>query len=455
MKKDLESHRRIRKFKKFNSKNLAYAIWKAFPYISPNLEQLQQELQKFVFPRLDFMAEAESDSLYFMFEERYVETEWKDMISLHYINTSYEVRNTVMRVHLFAKNKMQEKYYKGCFTLRTIDETQIMLAYIYPNWKLLNYKDKLLSVMTYKKRVHINGQEIVFHTYPLFVQDHAVVSCAQACLVAMSKYLHSLYDYNRIQIGSINDSYHSKKTKIYPTQGLYPTQMLEVLYNHDIPCGYEVYNDPVEFKEYVDYCIESAIPVLIGIHIKERVENGDTKDKRHVIQIIGHSNSINEKEYVIYDDSGYYLRNIGKNGFVRVVSWDVLSMSLEQDKSFIIYPIHEKVYFLYKNFRKHLDDMTDESEPRRILLIDNKEVKQFLKNYIVDDSDAHSDVREEATRLLQIDMPHYLWCCEYSVTKSFALYLADPTYNRRTTKSIFLNRIPLMCKSHIGLLKYD
>ena len=315
--------------------------------------------------------------------------------------------------------------------------------------------------MTYKKKVHINGQEIVFHTYPLFVQDHAVVSCAQACLVAMSKYLHLQYDYNKIRIVNINDSYHSKKTKIYPTQGLYPTQMLEVLYSHNIPCGYEVYNNSKEFREYIDYCIESALPVLVGIHIKERdKETGNVKVRRHVIQIIGHSKATHEKEYVIYDDSGYYLRNINENdlegdGFYRVISWDILSKSLEQNKSFIIYPIHEKVYFLYKNFKKHLDDATDKSKLRRIMLIDNKEVKKFLDQHIMRNSDILPDVRKEAERLLQMDMPHYLWCCEYDMPTNVVLYLADPTYNRRTTKSILMNKIPLMCKNHIGLLRYE
>lgn len=451
------------KFHEFNSENLANAILLSVSFMSQEPKQLQQELDEYIFPRLNFGMKNADDTLYFLFEKSYVETEWKDMIGLHYINTSYEVRNTVMRVHLFSTKAMREECYVGCFSLRTINEVHIMLSYIYPNWKLINYEGDLLNVMTCKKKVHLNGKEIVFHTYPLLVQDHAVVSCAQVCLISMSKYLHSRYDYNKIRLVNINNSYHSKKTKIYPTQGLYPTQMLEVLYNHDIPCAYEVYDDPEEFREYIDYCIESALPVLVGIHVKEKSKEKKTiKIRRHVIQIIGHSKKNDEKKYVIYDDSGYYLKNLAKkeirgDGFYRVISWEVLSKSLERNKSFMIYPIHEKVYFLYKNFTKHLKDAAEETKQRRIMLIDNKEVKQFLDQHIVHGEGIRQNVRREAKRLLRMDMPHYLWCCECAldISGEVVLYLADPTYNRRTTKSILVNKIPLMCKSHIELLKYE
>lgn len=452
------------RLQRFDSTTLAYAIQKAFPFLFQNTDQLRQELDKYVFPRLDFLAEIENHQYYFLFEEHYVETEWKDMISMHYINTSYEVVNTVMRIHLFLEEEMNEQPYMGCFTMRTIDEPHIMLSYIYPNWKYVTYDDRPLNIMTYQKEVHINGKEIIFNTYPLFVQDNAVVTCAQACLVSMSKYLHSRYDYNRIRIGKIDDSYHSNKTKAYPSQGLLPTQMLEILNSHDIPCGYQMYNDPAEFKEYIDYCVESAIPVLVGLRVKE---NGNSKKAgSHVIQIIGHSDVETQKRYVIYDDSGYYLKKLEGNGFVECISWEVLSSSLEKNKSFIIYSIHEKVYIYFENFKMRMNDMLFRTKMdammdvdgkngnRRILLIDNREAKRFLQENMACDVNVRQDVREEAGRLLQIDMPHYLWCCEYSTAMGNMLFLADPTYNRRTTKNIFLNKVPLICKSQIGLLNY-
>ena len=465
-------------FQEFHSENLARVIQQVFPTMFLDKNQLKTELEKSVFKRLDFMAGSESSTFFFLFEEHYVETEWKDMVSMHYINTSYQVENTVMRIHLFKEREMDEEGYRGCFTMRTINETNIMLSYIYPNWKYITYNGGALNVMTYQKKVHIQGQEIAFRTYPLFAQDNTVVACAQACLVSMSKYLHSQYDYTKIQIRNINDSYRSNKTKVYPSSGLFSTQMLEILYSHNIPCGYQVYHDRDEFKEYIDYCVESAIPVLVGIHVDEEMEKTagvenregavyENKVGRHVIQIIGHSDVHVEKRYVVYDDSGYYLRHLGETGFVGCVSWDTLCKSLKQGKSFIIYPIHEKVYILYDNFKKHMDDMlcryswNDAVESgvverdRRMLLVDNREVKRFLRDQMADNQEVHANVRKEARRILSMDMPHYLWCCEYSLPMGNLLFIANPTYIRRTTRNIFLNRVPLISKSQISLLRYD
>ncbi|MDE6386778.1 MAG: hypothetical protein K2L82_03090 [Lachnospiraceae bacterium] len=465
-------------FQGFCSGNLARAIQLAFPSMFPDLAQLREEIDKVIFPRLDFMVGSEENAFSFLFEARYVETEWKDMVGMHYINTSYEVENTVMRIHLFKKKKVSEKHYRGCFTMRTINEARIMLSYIYPNWKYVAYHGSALNVMTYQKKVHLYGKEITFCTYPLFAQDNTVVACAQACLVSMSKYLHSQYDYAKIQIRNINDSYHSNKTKVYPSSGLLSTQMLEILSSYNIPCGYQVYHEQEEFKEYIDYCIESAIPVLVGIHVQEENVNTSAKGKgrknicenkigRHVVQIIGHSDVNIEKRYVVYDDSGYYLRHLGEEGFVRCVPWETLRDSLQRDKSFIIYPIHEKVYILYDNFKKHVDDMlcryrrdgvtTDGIVERegRALLVDNRVVKQFLREQMVDAHEINVNVQEEARRILGMDMPHYLWCYEYYTPMGKALFIADPTYIRSTTKSIFLNKEPLISRGQISLLRYD
>ena len=87
----------------FNSENLAVAIQNAFPVLSHNKRRLKEEIEKYVFPRLSFMAKDDKGTRFFLFENRSVETEWKDMIGIHYINTSYEMESTVMRVHLFMR----------------------------------------------------------------------------------------------------------------------------------------------------------------------------------------------------------------------------------------------------------------------------------------------------------------------------------------------------------------
>lgn len=432
--------------------------------ISMPIEQLRIDVRQYLIPRLDFLGK-ERKNLFFLFEEQYIETEWKDMIGVHYINTSYKVSNTVMRVHLFMKDEITEKSYLGFFTLRTLDEPRFMLSYIYPNWKEIFEKTGDLYVMTFSKVVHILGKEIVFETYPLFAQDNACVSCSQASIISMSHYLHVKYDYRRIRISDINGAYRSGKTKTYPTNGLQPFQMLEVLSHYSIPVGYQVLGDETAadgLQEYVDYCIESAVPMLVGLLI----EDDDGSINRHVVQVIGHINTFDHnRKYVVYDDSGYYLEKIkGKRGFVGSVTWEELKAGIKKG-SFLIYPIHEKVYILYDVLKKQLQDMFSRTNMEklliraeaellgcRILIADNCDVKKFLQDLLLSQTISNQRILAEIQNVLYMDMPHYLWYCEYHTTIGNLLFLANPTYNSQTTKNIFINKAPIICESQMGLL---
>lgn len=389
--------------------------------------QLTVEVERYIWPRLDFMhGESSTGKRYFILEESYVETEWKDMISVHYINTSYEVKNTVIRVHVFLGKEMLQQAYGGFFTLRKIDEPGIMLSYIYPNWSVLYSNGSLLNVMTYKKKVHILGNEFTYSTYPLFVQDNNTIACAEASMISMSQYLHHKFDYNKIRILDLGKAYSSGKTKLYPASGL---------------------------------------PVILGLSVPEKGK----KDKLHIVQVIGHTKQ-DRMHYVIYDDSGFFLKNgLNYNGFVLGVGWEELKKFIKTKNSFLIYPIHEKVYIPYETFKSRFRDtfnslkrMERENinlENVRYLLADNREVKKFLREDVEKGSLTEAIVLEEEKRLLETDMPHYLWVCEIPVKNvseetEYLFFFANPTYSRVTMKNIFINKIPVLRKEQFGLLSY-
>lgn len=413
---------------------------------------------------------------YFLFEDSYVETEWKDMISVHYINTSYEVSNTVMRIHIFQKPEIKQDFYLGCFTLRKINEVKIMLSFIYPNWSKVYYNGQMLCVMTYRKKIHIGGQEIIFNTYPLFVQDNITVACAQANVISMTKYLHQKFDYRNARILDLNAAISFGKAKLFPTAGLNPTQIVGIFDYYNIPIGYQIFMlDPKadeelrqrsyeEFRKYIDYTIESGIPIMLGISIQDK----SGRVQRHVIQIIGHTKQ-DRKTYVFYDDSGYFLKEALKTkGFVGCIPWKQIQDYISSEKSFIIYPIHEKVYLLYDGIVEtflHMynylaDSMPEEFEnidmsKTRFLLVDNRDLKDFFRTSILPDPDITTAVQEEVNNLLMQGMPHYVWCCEIEINMGYFLFVADPTYGKVTTKNIFFNKIPIFTKYQIGLLKYQ
>lgn len=450
---------------KFNRTNLFKAI-KTVMNIDATI--LRQELKQFIWPRLDFLHGKRQERRFFLFEEDYVETEWKDMISVHYINTSYHVQNTVMRIHIFLNNEISNGSYGGFFTLRKINEARIMLSFIYPNWKNVVYNNVSLYVMTYAKKVHIQGKELQMYTYPLFVQDNITVACAQADIISMTKYLHNKFDSNMLRIKTLESAYSIKKTKMFPTTGLNPIQMLQVFSSCDISVNYLTIkgNDTEErialYRNYVDYSVESAIPVLIGGQIR----NKEGYYSKHVVQIIGHTKQYRDK-YVVYDDSGFLIRSAtASDGFVKVMDWDELYASISNGDSFLISPIHEKVYLTYDNIRMLLKlryesmerlqtfekDKKSFFERTRYLLADNRSVKKFLKKQLDKPSLLEPEI-QQIQNILSVNMAHYVWYCEVPLQDGFLLFIADPTYGKDTTKNIFYCEA-LFCDEQLSLLSF-
>lgn len=451
------------KLQSFTMTNLACEIRKV---IKIPHKLIFDELKQYVRPRLDYLnGLGRKRKVYFWFEESYVESEWKDMVSQHYVNTSYKIDSTVMRVHLTLTDEIgqiSEKNYVGCFTLRNINEIRIMLSFIYPNWEITNYDGETIYVMSYRKTVHLGGKEITYHTYPLFVQDNAMLRCAQACLVSMSKYLNEKYHYNKVKVSNITRVISYKKMKLVPSWGLDPVQMLQVLAYYKIPVRYNIYSKDSDcefFFQILNYTIESAIPVILGITIEDK--NGNPG--RHVIQIIGHVGTGEGRAYVIYDDSGYYLESIEEKGFVGVVTREQLIDVMVRQKSCIIYPVHERVYVLYDSLKKRLHalfenipiltEMRDiyQENLTRYLLVDNRELKKFLKD---NSTNASASVKEEVERVLVLNLPHYVWYCEVPAGGYYIIFLADPTYNEATTKNIFINKKMIIISAQFGLLNY-
>lgn len=473
-------------FKILDAKSLLNDI-KSVVTFDETEQYLQEAVEKYILSRLAIFKH-NREFIYYIFEEEYIETEWKDMISVHYINTSYKTRRTVMRIHIFQTEEISSDSYLGFFTLRSINDVGIMLSYIYPNWKNIKMDhSSTYFYMTYKKRVHILGNEICMYTYPLFVQDTAVTSCSQASMISMSNYLKYKYGFDKIRILDINNSYTYGRKKMFPTLGLDPVQMLEIFDSNGIPIDYKIYDDGAEMllKEHIDFCIESAMPVLIGVHVIESQHENEQNSGEHVLQIIGHTlSSANDREYIIYDDSGYYIsekRNMehGTASFVEAVSWKEIKKLLSKidnnDSGFIMYPIQEKIYILYDDIAKwHFEPIEASVNNwsgnihKRMFVIDNILLKKYLSSLLIDEDesellgietkdegDANYDkvVEEEVRRILKKNLPHYLWIIEISRDNGNKyLYLADPTLNATTQKTILLSKIAIPTISSVGLL---
>lgn len=449
------------------------------PYFDNEVQRndIIEQIKQFIMPKLQIFNKS-----YCCVESEYVETEWKDMISLHYINTSYLLRNTVIRIHVFKKNEYSSKNYMGFFTLRPIDEIKVMMSFIYPNWDNITSKSYNSYIMTYEKQVHIFGELFTISTYPLFCQDAVVTSCAHANIISMSKYLYNKCGMPKVRLLDLKNSYIFEESKMYPTTGLGFKQMLNSLHNIGLRVLYdsipnninksekynEYYNKKIKLiRDNIDIWIESALPVLLSITFRYK-KNDEYEFAHHILQIVGHTDE-GVKRYLIYDDSGVFANELGlRRNFLITLSWDEIEDKLFNYNGYVIYPQYEKVYIAYKEVKENLlpiligEDLNSDididlkniynkiTDPQfeniRCLLIDNNYIKEFLR----ENCNVNKDM---VNRIIKYNLPHYLWYCEAKILDDlYLVFLANPTYNIQTTKNIFINKEPLVLTKQIGLL---
>ena len=79
--------------------------------------QFRQDFDKYITCRFGSIF---ADAKYVVIEQSYVETEWKDMISLHYINTTYAAKllPRTIRIHFFTAPKLADDECLGFITLQ-------------------------------------------------------------------------------------------------------------------------------------------------------------------------------------------------------------------------------------------------------------------------------------------------------------------------------------------------
>ncbi|AEH45802.1 hypothetical protein Thein_1947 [Thermodesulfatator indicus DSM 15286] len=257
-------------------------------------------LENYLLPRIACLYDL---SKYFLVE-KYTQREWKELITLHYINTLYSPSNEVFRIHFFIKNSVEPENYLGFITLRDLPEPNALLSFVYPNFPIFlpQYKKKFqmedtkFFVMDYPKPVHLSFKEMFIQTFPFYSQDGVVARCAHADIVMVCKYLHKKWNFNSVHIHDIVNSYSFYRTKLFPSDGLLIYQIAEIFANNRIDICIKRYGDfKKDFLNILDSVIESGFPVILAT-------------KQHVSVLIGHTLKNNsEKDYIIYDDSGYFL----------------------------------------------------------------------------------------------------------------------------------------------------
>lgn len=303
-----------------------------------------------------------SQTAYFLIEDTYTEPEWKDIIAEHFIHTKYQTIPNVLRIHLFTDSGPDlNKSYLGCFTLRKIDNPAIVLSFIYPNWNVLCMEEERFAgsyLITAPKRIHIYAEEIIIRTTPYFVQDGIVTSCAHASIVMMTQFLNLKYGYQKLHIKDMIQSYQNRE-KLFPTRGLLPEQVMEILMNNKFNVvKYELgdrnpeESERVEVKDLIKAQLRSGLPVMLGI-------------ADHSVLIVGFQEE--KDSFLFLDDSGALIHALADaqdqyrdseleyDNFISNCNWDYIFEYVERTSGKkvlvqFLMPVHERIYAVTKTY---------------------------------------------------------------------------------------------------------
>ena len=384
---------------------------------------------------------------YYLIEENYTEHTWKELHALHYTNTNYAYGNKVMRAHFWSRDIYRDhpegslnqdiigNGYLGYVTLRPLPDYNLMLSFIFPNWSILKC-EKASWIMTYERDVHIVGFNVSIRTMPFYFQDTVFIRCAHADMLMFSLFLHHAYKFPRL---SVADMIENNKYYPVPSGGLEYEDMLDIFYRNRIPVSFYVKPKGDDAIEGMGKCI-----AVLNAHLESRLPVIIYNDQ-HVVLVIGHTDE-EEKRYVIYDDSGYFLSEINQSkNFIGIVR--AADLFPDKGETYMIAATYERVYLNPQEYFGFLDDYLDNYESKkedefpdnfnqcRNLIVDNTLLKHFLRcsSLELDNPDIVSKMDE----LLKIDLPHYLWYSEYNCEDYRYILVADPTYPSATRENIF------------------
>lgn len=370
----------------------------------------------------------------YIIEENYIDRWWREEYSIYYSKTFYNKTDKFStRIHLIKEavsghEGVNEDNYIGYLILRPIPvPTSRILKIIVKPLKeaFIENNEKLkIYVAKCKFEVHIGGKKIEFFGFPFYQQDSMVSSCAHADILMVAEYMHRKFNSNKPLIKDFFSNTLQVSGRSVPSPRLTVDQISAAFQNIGIqtkicfpfdskPQIFEIDEGLNYFLEYVNSYMESGLPTILTV-------------KDHVVLIIGHTiNADGKKDYIVYDDSGAFLKKIENScAFYAVISHEELKTMLKfliGESYYSVVSINvefERVYFPYKRVKEVIGriikgrsekigvNIEDSIKERRFLIADSRDFKILCS-------------MRGVSFFNDILMPHYIWIVElYSESKN-------------------------------------
>lgn len=228
--------------------------------------------------------------------------------------------------------------------------------------------------------------------------------------------MYKKFNFNLIEIDTILDNIESQNGRKIPSDGLVLEQILKVLeknrYNPSLyrAKGDEVVRfelpddainkiDSIDLFEVIDVAIRSGLSLILAI-------------SSHVILINSYFYKENEKYYIIYDDSSYYIKKmINKHSYSEAIEENRIRNFLneiyekENEETYIIIPTFDRFYFRYSSLYILLHLIL-----KKYIRENYDDIKKLKYKATLADS---IKLKKELKEILEIDMPHYIWYIEW------------------------------------------
>lgn len=228
-------------------------------------------------------------------EENYVDRIYRDSYYTYYSKKHLNYSRYCKRVLIFdgklpdsflniSSDELQNTF-KGCFVIRPLVTGKIGRSLLDPVYFKKGSQDFYIRKTRYE--ITTFGKRLSIDAFPFSMQDSETTTCAEVIILNILDYYSQRYPEYRVIL--LNDIIHISQKLRY--QRLFPSIGLqyELISKVFAETGFSpvIFSDKTdsfsELQHIMYYYIESGIPVVIGLKIKQ---------EKHVIIGIGHGKSV-------------------------------------------------------------------------------------------------------------------------------------------------------------------
>ena len=364
----------------------------------------------------------------FIIERNYVDREWREEYSLFYSTTFHEeIGKFATRIHLISEDvsdveDVEERNYLGYIVLRPdivpLRVLKIILKPIKEFFGVRSGEEMYLCTCTFTP--HLGGREFKIETFPFYSQDSMVTVCAHASVWMVLYYLYKKFNMNRPYLRNLVAHIPPYHGRVIPSEALDTEQIVLSLVSNGYAVSLKAFS-PTESESCVNRVeayLESGLPTILLFD-------------DHAVVVAGHTlNDGEERDWIIYDDSGHHLKRFeGTNQFAYRVEKEKIKRRIENSSITLIGKIlenslglevvkdktpnvltvnieFERLYFPIESVYDAIKRVFEE----KLKIVPTKRVRVLLVN----SSRFKSLCRKNGVLIFEnVHMPHYIWLIEF------------------------------------------